>query len=133
MFDWFTNPDPSDDFTLLNEGVHVVKLLPPREEQRGNYDALIFPFSVNGNANIVPHEIALLYPRDLYDTNGQNRSKKILAKFYRCFGVDPKGSNPKPADFVNRTGKVKIARNTSGYLSVVDFIAADQIAPIHRD
>lgn len=130
---WFSNADDKAEFVKLTEGDYTIQLGAPREERRGNYDAIIFPFQTNGNPNIVPHEISLLYPTDQSDTNGIARSKRILGDFYKCFGVDPRTSSAEPSDFYHRLGRVHIGRNQSGYLSVDKFYHASDLTTIIHD
>ena len=130
---WFSRADDSRDFVILQEGDYTIQLGAPREERRGNYDAVIFPFQTNGNSNIVPHEISILYPTDENDKTGIDRSRRILAEFYRCFGVDPKSSTAEPSDFYHRYGKVHIGRNGNGYMTVDRFYKSETLETIHHN
>lgn len=118
---WFSDVDADSPFQILADGDYEIQLGHYREETRGAYDCLIFPFSVNGKSNIVPHEISLLSPRDPEDKAGRERSRRILREFYTCFGVSPKSKSVTPDDFFMLKGNVKIGVNLRGYKTVEFF------------
>lgn len=130
---WFSNADDTKDFKILAEGDYTIQLGAPRNERRGNYDAIIFPFQTEGNSNIVPHEISLLYPTDTTDKTGIDRSRRILAEFYRCFGIDPTKSQAEPSDFYHRFGRVHIGRNGNGYMTVDRFYRAQSLEVLYHN
>ena len=130
---WFSDADKEEPFEILKEGRYTVQLGHWREEHRGNYDCLIFPFSVNGKSNIVPHEIILMRPISKEDKQGIDLSRRILSQFYRCFGIAPDSDYATPDDFFHASGDVRISRNASGYLNVSHYYPAKHIYNIDHN
>ena len=119
--------------TVLKSGAYSITLGKPYEIKVSGYEAIKFPFTVDGMDCRTYPDYFLLQKPSMYDSN--ERIEKISVKelmIRKCFILTMPFNEENYVKCVGKRGKVTVIQDKTGYMHVAYFFPNQNIRPTEK-
>ena len=118
---------------VLKSGVYSITLGKPYEIKVSGYEAIKFPFTVNGMDCRTYPDYFLLQKSYMYDELGKIKRPQIKELMIRqCFILTEPFNKENYVKCVGKRGKVAVVQNKTGYMHVTYFFPNQNIKPVEK-
>lgn len=122
-----------DQATVLKSGAYSITLGKPYEIKVSGYEAIKFPFTVDGMDCRTYPDYFLLQKSYMYDKSGKIKRPQIKELMIRqCFILTEPFNEENYDKCVGKRGKVTVVQNKTGYMHVAYFFPNQNIKPAEK-
>lgn len=119
--------------TILKSGAYSITLGKPYEIKVSGYEAIKFPFTVDGMDCQTYPNYFLLQKSNMYDGSGKIKRPQLKELMVRqCFILTEPFNEENYVKCVGKRGKVTVVQNKTGYMHVAYFFPNQNIKPAQK-